>query len=131
MGYFDAPDNEKGLLHIDGDETDTTSSGKDDKLKAAIAQDPEKMVEFFTNFATNMYDQIYSKMTSTSMRSIYKVYNDKQMKSDYDSYTVKIAKQEERLRDLDNKDYKQFSAMETALSKLTSKETAISGLLGN
>ena len=131
MGYFDAPDNEKGLLHIDGDETDTTSSGKDDKLKAAIAQDPEKMVEFFTNFATNMYDQIFSKMTSTSMRSIYKVYNDKQMKSDYDSYTVKIAKQEERLRDLENKYYKQFSAMETALSKLTSKETAISGLLGN
>ena len=52
------------------------------------------------------------------------------MKSDYESYTEKISKQEEKLNDLIDNWYKKFSAMETALAKLQSKNNAISGMFG-
>ena len=52
------------------------------------------------------------------------------MKSEYDSYTKEIAEQEEKLNDLQDKWYDKFSAMETALAKLSSKTSALSGLLG-
>ena len=38
--------------------------------------------------------------------------------------------QEEKITDFEDRYYKKFSAMETALAKLSSKESAISGLLG-
>ena len=77
-----------------------------------------------------MSTEIYSKMSSTKMRSIYKVYNDKQMASEYKDYTEKIEDQTEKLTEMENKYYKQFGAMETALAKLSSKQSALSGLLG-
>ena len=50
------------------------------------------------------------------------------MKSDYDSYTRKIADLEKKLQDAEDKYYKQFSKMETALSKLNSNQSYLSGL---
>ena len=67
-------------------------------------------------------------MGSTEYSSIYKVYNDKKMKSDYDSYTKKIADLEKKLQDAEDKYYKQFSKMETALSKLNSNQSYLTGL---
>ena len=61
---------------------------------------------------------------------MYKVYNDKQMDTELSSYKTKISDAEEKLNDYEDKWYKKFSAMETALSKLSSKQSALSGLLG-
>ena len=69
-------------------------------------------------------------LSATEMRSVYKAYNDKQMKTEYDAYTKEIKEQEERITDFEDKWYSKFSAMETALAKLNSKTSAISGLLG-
>ena len=44
--------------------------------------------------------------------------------------TSDIAEQEEKLTALQDKWYRKFSAMETALAKLSSKTSAIAGLLG-
>ena len=52
------------------------------------------------------------------------------MKREYDDYTSDIAEQEEKLTALQDKWYRKFSAMETALAKLSSKTSAIAGLLG-
>ena len=52
------------------------------------------------------------------------------MKQEYDDYTSDIAEQEEKLKALQDKWYEKFSAMETALAKLSSKTSAIAGLLG-
>ena len=57
-------------------------------------------------------------------------YDDKKMKSDYADYTTKIAEMEEKVNDYEDKWYKKFSAMETALAKMQSNSSAISGLLG-
>ena len=130
LGYFTSADNEKNAFHIDGNADDSSTSGNADKLKTAIANDPDKVISFFQKLADNMSTEIYSKMSSTKMRSIYKVYNDKQMASEYKDYTEKIEDQTEKLTEMENKYYKQFGAMETALAKLSSKQSALSGLLG-
>nr|MCR4705188.1 flagellar filament capping protein FliD [Lachnospiraceae bacterium] len=42
LGYFDAADNEHGAYHIAGDPDDTAVTDTKDKLKAAIAENPER-----------------------------------------------------------------------------------------
>ncbi len=130
LGYFTAADNEKHAYHIDGDPDDDSTSGKTDKLKAMITNEPEVVMEFFQKLSNNLYSTLTDKMSATEMRSVYKAYNDKQMKTEYDAYTKEIKEQEERITDFEDKWYKKFSAMETALAKLNSKTSAISGLLG-
>ncbi len=126
--YFDTDANERYAYHIDGDADDSTTATKADKLKAAIASDPTKVTKFFQELSSKVYTALYDKMGSTDYSSIYKVYNDKKMKSDYDSYTKKIADLEKKLQDAEDKYYKQFSKMETALSKLNSNQSYLSGL---
>lgn len=130
LGYFTSADNEKSAYHIDGDPDDENTMGNTDILKSMIANDPEKVISFFTQLSRELYSQLGTKMKSDDYSSFNKVYNDKQMKSDYDNYTKKIAEQEEKITAAEDKYYKQFSAMETALAKIQSKETALSGLFG-
>lgn len=132
LGYFNAADNEKNAYHIDGDKDDPNSSVKnaDDVLKSMIASDPDTVMSFFTGLANNLHDTLADKMSATSMSSAFTVYNDKQMKEEYSDYTEKIEKQEEKLNALIDKWYSKFSAMETALAKLESKNNSISSIFG-
>ena len=63
-------------------------------------------------------------------RSFGSFYDDKKMKTDYTDYNSKIADLEEKLNDYEDKWYKKFAAMETAMAKLQSSTSAITGLLG-
>lgn len=130
LGYFTAPENERNAYHIDGDADDSSTSKETDVLKAMITADPDTVTAFFTKLSNKLYNSLTEKMSATTMSSAFTVYNDKQMKSDYESYTEKISKQEEKLNDLIDSWYKKFSAMETALAKLESKNSAISGMFG-
>ena len=130
LGYFTAADNEKHAYHIDGDPDDSSTSGNEDVLKKMITNDPTTVMNFFQQLNNSLYTKLTEKMGANSMSSIYKAYNDKQMKEEYDAYTSDIAAQEEKLTALQDKWYQKFSAMETALAKLSSKTSAISGLLG-
>ena len=130
LGYFTAKDNERGAYHIDGDPDDTNTSGNGDKLKTAIANDPDKVVEFFTQLSRNLYEKLGDMMKKTDYSSSFTLYDDVAMKEEYDDYTSKIKTQEQKITDFEDRYYKKFSAMETALAKLSSKESAISGLLG-
>ena len=69
-------------------------------------------------------------MKKTEYSSSFTLYDDVAMKNEYKDYTSKIQKQEQKITDFEDRYYKKFSAMETALTKLSSKESAISGLLG-
>ena len=131
LGYFTAAENERNAYHINGDPDDTTVSKEEDVLKSMIAADPDTVTAFFTGLSANLYDTLTNKMSATTMSSAFTVYNDKQMKSDYEDYTDKISKQEDKLNDLIDKWYKKFSAMETALSKLESKNSSISSMFGS
>ncbi len=129
--YFTAPDNEKHALHIDGDKDDSTVSDKSDKLGELIASDPELV----TNFFSKLSQELYSKLDGISKsrdgyRSYGSFYDDKKMKSDYDGYKTTIKNLEDKANAYEDKLYKQFSSMETALANLQKKSSALSGLLG-
>lgn len=133
QSYFKAKDNERNAYHILGNKDDPLSwepeAGKPD-LKSVIESDPDAVMSFFTKLSTNLHDTIAEKMSPTKMSSALTVYNDKKMKEDYDSYTTKIKEQEEKLNAYMDKWYAKFSAMETALSKLESKNNSLSSLFG-
>lgn len=130
LGYFNAPKNEKYAYHIDGDEDDVNTSGNADKLMAAITEDPDTVVNFMQGLAKNLYDAVDSRMKSTTLSSIYTVYNDKEMASEYSDYTSLIKKWEERLEQQEEYYYQKFASMETALSKLNSQTSSLSGFFG-
>lgn len=131
LGYFGAAENEKNAYHIDGDKDDSTVSAKDNVLQTMIATDPDTVMKFFSKLTSNMHDEMQKKMaavqdTSSSMT----FYNDKLMKKEYDAYTEKIKKQEAKINALMDKWYSKFSKMETAMSKLESKNSSLSSLFG-
>ena len=127
QGYFDAADNEKGVYHIDGDKDDDVSSGNDDKLRAAIANDPETVISFFSQLATSVYNDLSKKMASSSVSSAYTLYNDKQMTKEYTSYTSKISDKEDEITKWEDYYYKKFSSMESALAKLNQTQSSLAG----
>lgn len=131
LGYFNSDANERYAYHIDGDPDDGTTAGNADKLKTMIANDPDAVTAFFTELSRNLYSSMTTAMKSTSNSSAYTAYEDKKMKKDYSDYTNKISDLESKLQDYEDRYYKQFSKMETALAKLSSKQTALSGLLGS
>ncbi|MCM1327504.1 MAG: flagellar filament capping protein FliD [Bacteroidales bacterium] len=131
LGYFEAADNEKNAYHIDGDEDDTYTSGNADKLKGMISSDPDTVISFFTQLSRNLYQKMSDLSSSVDgYRTYGSFYDDKKMKSDYDDYTNKIADLEKKLNDYEDKWYKKFSAMETAMAKMQSNMSAVTGLLG-
>lgn len=131
LGYFKAADNEKNAYHIDGDADDTSSSGNKDLLKSMIASDPNTVMDFFTKLSNNMHDKLQEKMAAVKdTSSALTFYNDKLLKKEYDEYNDKIKKQEDKVNALMDKWYAKFSAMETAMAKLQSKNNAIAGMLG-
>ncbi|MCR5104813.1 MAG: flagellar filament capping protein FliD [Eubacterium sp.] len=131
LGYFEAPDNEKNIYHIDGDSDDGNTSGNADKLKSMIASDPDKVISFFTKLSQNLYDKMSDLSKSVDgYRSFGSFYDDKRMKTDYDSFTSKITDMEQKLNDYEDKWYKKFAKMESAMAKMQSKTSALGGLLG-
>ena len=130
LGYFNSADNEKNAYHIDGDPDDPKTKNNDDLLTSLINKDPDKVMEFFTNLTNTLHDTLQEKMSATKMSSAMTFYNDKKMKEEYDDYTDKIKKQEDKLNAYIDKWYAKFSAMETALAKLESKNNSLSSLFG-
>lgn len=131
LGYFLEPENEKNAYHIDGDKDDNTVKSNPDQLRGMIAADPDTVMKFFSKLSTNLYEALTEKMGTSTMSSAFTVYNDKQMKSDYDSYKDKIKKQEDKVNALIDKWYSKFSKMETALAKMEKKNSAVAGMFGN
>lgn len=127
QGYFDSGENEKGVYHIDGDADDSVSAASEDKLRAALASDPDTVISFFSQLATNVYNDLSSRMTSTSLRTIYTIYNDKQMATEYSEYTTKIADKEDEITRWEDYYYKKFSSMESALAQLNQTQSSLAG----
>ena len=131
LGYFSAEENERNAYHIDGDEDDSTVSANENKLKAMIASDPDTVISFFSQLTQNLYTELSTQSKSIEgVRTFGSFYDDKRMKEEYNEYATKIQKEEDKLTALEERWYSKFSAMETALAKMQSNQSAVSGLLG-
>lgn len=131
LGIMNAKDNEQNAYHIDGDADDESTSSNTDKLMAAIIEDPEGVTEFFKKISNDLYDDLGKLMTSTTLRSYGSFYNDKQLETEYKSYTTKISDWDKKVQDIEDSYYKKFAAMEKALASLQSQQSSLSGLLGS
>ncbi len=121
---------EKGKLHIYGDQDDADGMMYEDKLRAAIEEDPETVMEVLQTISKKLYDTMADKMKATELSSALTFYNDKQLTKELTSYKQELDKEEDRLMDIEDRYYKQFASMETALSKLSSQSSSLMSMLG-
>lgn len=128
--YFATDENEREMLHIDGDKDDSASSGNPDLLSAAISTDPEMVQNFFMKLSSALSDKLFNLMRGTEYSSAFTIYEDKLMASQYSAYTTKISDAQKALEAAQDKYYKKFSTMETALSKINSNSSSLAGFFG-
>ena len=131
LGYLNAAENEQNAYHIDGDEDDENTSGNKDKLMDAITKNPDTVIDFMKQLSTNLYKAMDQQMQSSSLRSRYKIYNDKELDKEYSNLTKTIKQWESKVSDKEDYYYKKFSNMETAMSKLQSQTSSLSSMLGS
>ncbi len=129
--YFTTKNNEKNAFHIDGDPDDSTVSSNEEKLKKAIAANPETVADFFSQLTSHLYSELDEKMKGTTLSSAFTVYNDKQITADLRQYNTQISKWENYVSQQEEFWYNKFTAMEKALAQLQSSTSALSGLLGS
>ena len=130
LGSMNAEKNEGYAYHIDGDSEDSYTSGNNEKLRAALAEDPDTVIEFLKQVTSGLYKAMDDKMKSSSIKSVYTVYNDKEMASEYSDYSSLIKTWTDRVTDMEDAYYKKFAAMEKALATLQGNSSSISSLLG-
>ena len=121
---------EYGKLHIYGDSEDSTYATYDDRLQAALDEDPDKVMDALSNIFTNLYTTLSDKCAKTSISSALTFYNDKQYSTYLTSYQEDLEEIEDRITELSDRYYEQFTAMETALSNLQSQTSSLSSLFG-
>lgn len=123
---------EYGLLHIKGDEDDADYADSENTLQSMINSDPDIVMEVMSGIVSNLYNNINKKIsTTTTMKSALSFYNDKEMTKQMTQYKKDIKSWETKLSDMEDRYYKQFSAMETALSKLQSQQNSLASYLGS
>ncbi|MGZ0051801.1 flagellar filament capping protein FliD [Brevibacillus gelatini] len=128
---------ENGKLYID-----------EAKLKAAIRNNGDDVTKLFTNFvskdSTNRYQQsgiaerLYESLTKTINKVIKEAGSASSTSTYDDSYLGRTIRDEEeeinrwkdRLKDMEDRYYKQFANMETMMSKAQSQSSWFAQLLG-
>lgn len=115
--YFTTSADKRGTLEVD-----------ENKLKEELEKNPDKVNKLIKAVGTDLYEKLTQDSKSSSLRSIYTFYNDKELKKQLDNYKKKLDDEDKKIAKMEDKYYKQFSAMETALSKLSNSSSYLSSL---
>ena len=121
---------ERGLLHIEGDADDAGYLDRDNKLKSMLESDPDLVSKALSKVMDKFYDTLSNKMSATNLSSALTFYNDKQMKTQTEQYEKQIKSWDTKLQDIEDRYYKQFSAMEKAMADLQTKQSQLAGFFG-
>lgn len=122
---------EGGLYHIYGDTDDAVYADKDDKLRKALEEDPDAVVNVLSEIFGKLRSTMSDKMAGSKVSSALTFYSDIKMKDDLKDYEKQIKEWETKLADMEDAYYSKFTKMETALAKLQSQSNSLSGLFGN
>jgi len=121
---------EKGLLHIEGDPDEALYGTKDNKLRAAIEKDPDKVMELLSGLGNRVYKEFASRMKSSRLSSALTFYNDKSMDKLIKKYKQDIFDLEDKMSVIESRYYKQFTAMEQAIQQSNSTGSWLAQQLG-
>lgn len=110
---------DRGILKVD-----------EKKLRAAVESNPDVVKGVMRQASADLYNKIDSKMSSTSYRSKYKVYDDKKMTEQFNLYTQKLTQYEKKIAKQEDRYYKQYAAMEKALAAVNSQQNYFSSFFG-
>lgn len=121
---------EKGILHISGDADFSAVAASENKLMEALTNNPEEVMSVLNKLADNLYSSLMDRMKSTSLSSALTVYNDKEMAKTLTNYKSDLKRMEDRLAVIEERYYKQFAAMETAMARMNSQSASLMAMLG-
>lgn len=121
---------EYGKLHIYGDKDDSTYADKTDKLRKKLEEDPEFVTKLMSGISQNLYDTMQKKMATSTLSSALTFYNDKEMKKQVTSYETSIKEWASKLKTIEDRYYKQFTAMEKAMASMQSAQNSFASMLG-
>lgn len=130
LGIITGNYTEKGKLHIEGDEDDSIYSIKENKLRAAINEDPEAVMDLLSSIGTEIYGQFGDRMKSTTLSSAFNFFNDKGMSKTISTQEQKIIDLENKMDIIEKRYYQQFTAMEQAIQRSNSTGAWLSQQLG-
>ena len=118
--YFNTSADKRGSLEVD-----------EEKLQNALNNDPETVNKLIKAVGKDLYDKLSNNSKSSSSRSIYSFYNDKEILKQIEEKKKKVDEWDAKLRKIEDKYYKQFSAMETALAKMSNQSSALMNMFSN
>lgn len=121
---------EGGLLHIYGDSDDDVYAGQEDKLKKALMENPEDTITALSDIFEGLRKDMFSRMGATEYSSALTFYDDKQIDKDLENYKKDLKTWDDKIAAMEDQYYKKFAAMESAMAKLQSQQSSLSGLLG-
>ncbi len=121
---------EGGLLHIRGDEDDAEYADEKNVLKQLLEEDPDAVTDVFTHLTESLYTDLQKKMSRTPLSSALTFYNDKEMNSQLSDYKTRISKLEAKFNEMEDRYYKQFTAMEKAMANMQSQQNSLASYLG-
>ncbi|PKM67429.1 MAG: hypothetical protein CVU95_06880 [Firmicutes bacterium HGW-Firmicutes-2] len=130
LGIVTGSYTEKGVLHIEGDEDNSLHSVKENKLRKAIDEDPDAVMKLFTSLGDKLYNDMSMRMRSSTLNSAFTFFNDKTMDKQIRDFDTKISELEIRLSSIEDRYYKQFTAMEQAMQQSNSTSNWLTQQLG-
>lgn len=117
--YFTTEENKRGLLEIN-----------ENKFQKAFSEDPDMVNKLIKEVGADLYNKLGQNSKSSSLRSVYKFYNDKELIKQEEEYKKKLDEWDDKISKMEDKYYKQFSLMETALAKMQSRSDALANMFG-
>ena len=94
-----------------------------------IASNPEATASFFQKLSQGLYDAMNKiQSTSDNYKSFGNFFSDKKLQNEYVDQEKQVKKWEDYVAKQEDKYYKQFTAMESAMSSLNSQQQYISQL---
>ena len=96
-----------------------------------MEEDPDAVVNVLSDIFGKLRNTMSDKMAGSKVSSSQTFYSDIKMKDDIKNYEKQIKEWETKLADMEDSYYSKFTKMETALAKLQSQQSSLSGLFGN
>ena len=83
-----------------------------------------------TGVFDKMHEAMKQKMSMTELSSALTFYNDIGMNNDLKNYKKELSDWETKLEDMESAWFKKFSAMESAMAKMQSQQSALGSIMG-